>query len=50
MNKNINKRNIILFFIITGWIRVLFILIPMGGVIWCNHTNCVSTDTEYIKK
>ena len=50
MNKNINKRNVILFFIITGWIRVLFILIPMGGVVWYNYMNSVTTDTELIKK
>ena len=48
MNKS--KRNIMLFFIITGMIRVMFVIVPMGAVIWCNHTNCVANDTELIKK
>jgi len=50
MNKNINKRNIILVFVITGMLRVLFVAGSMGAVIWCRYTNCVANDTELIKK
>ncbi len=45
-----SKRNIMLLFIITGLIRVMFILVPMGAFIWSNHTNCVANDTELIEK
>ena len=45
-----NKRNVILVLVITGMIRVLFVVGSMSAVIWCRYTNCVSTDTEYIKK
>ena len=44
MNKS--KRNIMLFFIITGWIRVMFIVAPIAWI-WVNN---VSNDTELIKK
>ena len=41
----LNKtQKVMLFFIITGWIRVLFVLVPMGAVVWCRYTNCVATD------
>ena len=50
MNKNINKRNIILVFVITGMLRVLFVTGSMGAVIWCRYTNCVANDTELIEK
>ena len=44
------KKNLILVLVITGMIRVLFVAGSIGGVIWCRHTNCVTTDTELIKK
>ena len=44
------KKNLILVLVITGMIRVLFVAGSIGGVIWCRHTNCVTTDTEMIKK
>ena len=50
MTKNNNKRNIILVFVITGMLRVLFVAGSMGAVIWCRYTNCVTYDTELIKK
>ncbi len=43
-------RNIMLFFIITGWIRVMFVIVPMGGVVYYKWVNSVSNDTEMIKK
>jgi len=43
-------RNIMLFFIITGWIRVMFIIVPIGGVVLYRWVNSVTTDTEMIKK
>ena len=47
----LNKtQKVMLFFIITGWIRVLFVLIHMGGIVWCRYTDCVTIDTEMIKK
>ena len=47
----LNKtQKVMLFFIITGWIRVMFVLVPMGAIVWCKYTNCVTTDTEMIKK
>ena len=45
-----NKRNIILVFVITGMLRVLFVAGSMGAVIWCRYTNCVANDTELIEK
>ena len=50
MSKNNGKRNIILVLVITGMIRVLFVAGSMGAVIWCRYTNCVTNDTELIKK
>ena len=44
------KRNIILFLVITGMIRVLLLLIPMGAIVWYKFNNSVTTDTEMIKK
>ena len=48
MNKT--KRNVMLFFIITGMIRVMFVVIPMGGVILYRWVNNVTNDTELIQK
>ena len=48
MNKN--TKNVILFFIITGWIRVMFVIVPMGGVIYYRWVNSVANDTEMIEK
>ena len=45
-----NKRNVILVLVITGMIRVLFVVGSMSAVIWCRYTNCVTTDTEFIEK
>ena len=45
-----NKRNVILVLVITGMIRVLFVVGSMSAVIWCRYTNCVTTDTELIEK
>ena len=50
MSKNNGMRNIILVLVITGMIRVLFIVGSMGAVIWCRYTNCVANDTELIEK
>ena len=47
---NNNKRNVILVLVITGMIRVLFVVGSMSAVIWCRYTNCVTTDTELIEK
>jgi hypothetical protein len=41
-----NSKKVLLFLIITGWIRVLFILGPIAYV-WAKT---VTTDTEMIKK
>lgn len=32
---------------ITGWLRVLFVLVPIG---WVYFNNVSGSDTEYIKK
>ena len=48
MNKS--KRNIMLFFIITGMIRVMFVIVPMGSIVLYRWVNSVTTDTELIKK
>ena len=50
MTKNNSKRNLILVFVITGMLRVLFVAGSMGAVIWCRYTNCVANDTELIDK
>ena len=39
-----------LFFIITGMIRVMFVIIPMGGVVYYKWVNSVANDTELIEK
>ena len=48
MNKS--KRNIMLFFIITGMIRVMFVIVPMGSIVLYKWVNSVTTDTELIQK
>ena len=48
MNKS--KRNIMLFFIITGMIRVMFVIVPMGSIVLYKCVNSVANDTELIKK
>ena len=48
MNKT--KRNVMLFFIITGMIRVMFVIIPMGSIVLYRWVNSVTTDTELIEK
>ena len=50
MTKKNYKRNLILVFVITGMLRVLFVAGSMGAVIWCRYTNCVANDTELIEK
>ena len=47
MNKS--KRNIMLFFIITGMIRVMFVIVPMGSIVLYKWVNSVANDTELIK-
>ena len=44
------KRNIMLFFIITGMIRVMFVIVPMGSIVLYKWVNSVANDTELIKK
>ena len=48
MNKT--KRNVMLFFIITGMIRVMFVIIPMGSIVLYRWVNSVTNDTELIEK
>lgn len=38
------KKNLILFLVITGIIRVLFVVVPMGMIVWYRYTNSVTTD------
>jgi len=26
------------------------VLVPMGGIVWCRYTDCVTIDTEMLKK
>ena len=42
------KKNLILVLVITGMIRVLFVAVSMGAIIWCRHTNCITTDAELV--
>ena len=45
-----NRTKLLIILAITGWLRVLFVLVPIGMVWYSNHINSVTTDTEYIKK
>ena len=44
------RTKLLIILAITGWLRVLFVLVPIGMVWYSNHINSVTTDTEYIKK
>ena len=45
-----NRTKLFIILAITGWIRVLIVLVPIGMVWYANFTNSVTTDTELIKK
>jgi len=45
-----NRIKLLIILAITGWLRVLFVLVPIGMVWYSNYINSVTTDTEYIKK
>ena len=45
-----NRTKLFIILAITGWIRVLIVLVPIGMVWYSNHINSVTTDTELIEK
>ncbi len=45
-----NRTKVLIVLAITGWIRVLIVLVPIGMVWYGNHMNSVTTDTELIQK
>jgi len=45
-----NRTKLFIILAITGWIRVLIVLVPIGMVWYSNHVNSVTTDTELIEK
>ena len=45
-----NRTKVLIVLAITGWIRVLIVLVPIGMVWYSNHVNSVPTDTELIEK
>ena len=45
-----NRTKLFIILAITGWIRVLIVLVPIGMVWYSNSTDSVTTDTELIKK
>ena len=42
-----NRTKVLIILAITGWLRVLFVLVPIG---WVYFNNVSGSDTEYIKK
>ena len=45
-----NRTKVLIVLAITGWIRVLIIIVPIGMVWYTNHMNSVTNDTELIEK